>query len=142
MIESQRGIDTVLLAPQSVTNGATATARLDTNGANYATIRLSFAAELNTNAVGPTVSLLSNDTTVVTNFATVVADQSAIDLTAAKELRYEVDLRGGKRYLRLTVTPATATNDTVTVCAIATLTRNEADPESTTEMGDDTVVLV
>lgn len=142
MINAQRGIDTVLLSPQAVTNGATATANWTVAGADYAEIRIMFKAELNTNAVGPTVSLLASDDTVVTNFATITADQSAIDLTAAKELRYCVDLRGKKKLLRLAVTPATATNDTVTVCAVGTLTRNYGDPASTTAMGDDTVVIV
>lgn len=143
MIHSQNGIDTQLIDPVAMTNSATQTANLDCQNASYATIRIGFSAELNTNAVGPTISLLESDDTVVTNFATFNAnfERSAEDLTAAKEVRYEVDLRGRKRYLRLSVSTATATNDDVTVCAFGTLTRNKTDPGSTTDMGDDVVVI-
>jgi len=142
MIEARAGKDTVMVAPVAMTNTQTVTANLDCKGAGHATIRILLAAELNTNAVGPTISLLSADVTNASSFATVVANRTTEDLTAAKEVRYEVDLRKRKRYLRLSVTTATATNDNVTLAAIATLTRNAADPASTTDMGDDVVVTV
>ena len=141
MIHSQNGKDTVLLAPQAMTNSATVTANLDCKGADYATIRINFAAELNTNAVGPTISVLESDDTVVTNFATIVANRTAEDLTSAKEVRYEVDMRARKRYLRLSVSTATATNDDITVGSIATLTRNASDPASTSDMADVVVTV-
>lgn len=150
MIHSQRGQDKLLLAPQAMTNSATVTANFDTldpgqGRAGYATIRIGFASEINTNAVGPTISVLESDDTEVTNFATIVADQSTIAFVAATELRYEIDLRGRKRYLRLSVSTDTTTNDNVTVSAIGTLTRlggTQGSPASTTEMGDDLVVIV
>ncbi len=142
MLDARMGVDTVLVAPGAVATSATATARLDCAGAQHASIRIMFGAELNTNAVGPTINLLHCDTTVVTSFVTIVAAREAEDLTAAKEVRYEVDLRGKKRYLRLTVAPGTATNDTITMAAIATLSRNPEEPGSTTDMGDDVVVEV
>jgi len=134
MIQAERGKDTLMLAPQAMTNSATVTANFDTKGSGHATIRIPFAAELNTNAVGPTISLSESDDTVATNFATVVANRTAEDLTSAKEVRYEVDLKGRKRYLRLSVTTATTTNDNVTLAAIGTLSQNAADPESTSDM--------
>jgi hypothetical protein len=115
--------DSVLIAPQAMTNSATVTANLDTLGASYATIRIALASEINTNAVGPTLSLLESDDTVATNFATVVADRSSEDITDAASVSYGVDLRGRKRYLRVSCTTATATNDDVTVSAVATLSR-------------------
>lgn len=115
--------DSVLVAPQAMTNSATVTANLDTLGASYATIRIALASEINTNAIGPTLSLLGSDDTVVTNFATVVADRTAEDITDAASVSYGVDLRGQKRYLRLSVTTETTTNDDVTVGAVATLSR-------------------
>jgi len=138
-----KGIDTVLLAPQAMTNSATVTANFDTKRADHATIRIAFAAELNTNAVGPTIALTESDDTVVTNFATFDSNfaRAAEDLTSAKEVRYEVDTKGRKRYLRLAVTTATTTNDNVTLSAIGTLSRNEEEPASTTDIGDDVVVI-
>ena len=136
MIHARLGTDSLLVAPQAMTNSATVTANLDTLGANYATIRVALASEINTNGVGPTLSLLQSDDTVVTNFATVVADRSAEAIVAAKEVTYGVDLRGKKRYLRLSVTTATATNDDVTFAAIATLSRKDESPAGTTGAGD------
>ena len=120
--------DSLVLSSALMTNSATSTANFDTLGSDYATLRVSLGSEINTNAVGPTISLLSSDDTVVTNFATVVADKTAVDITSGNVLTYGVDCRGGKRYLRLSVTTATATNDDVTVSAIGTLSRNDENP--------------
>lgn len=139
MIVERSVNDSLLLAPQAMTNSATVTANLDTLGAGYATIRVAFASELNTNAVGPTLSLKQSDDTVVTNFATVVADLTGIDLTAKREVLYGIDLRGKKRYLRLSCTTATATNDNVTVSAVATLSKLENGPNGTSSVADQVV---
>jgi hypothetical protein len=128
--------DSLLLAPQAMTNSATVTANLDCQGAAYATVRVALASEINTNAVGPTLSLLESDDTVVTNFATVTADRTAEDITGAKEVTYGVDMRGRKRYLRLSVSTETTTNDNVTVAAVATLSRQTERPAGTTDAGD------
>lgn len=140
MIVERMVNDSLLIAPKAQTNSATTTANLDTKGAGYATIRVPFKSELNTNAVGPTLVLSHSDDTVVTNFATLDT-QTAIDLTAAREVLYGVDLRGKKRYLRLAVTTATATNDDITFAAVATLSKLENGPNGTTSVAD-TVVFV
>lgn len=144
MIRALNLVDNQLLAT-SMTNSATQTANLDCMGADWATILLSFAVELNTNGVGPTISLLESDDTVATNFATIVANRTAEDLASRKLLKYEVDLRNRKRYLRLSVTTATATNDNVTFSAIGTLSKLENSPNSTSDMvasTNDVVVTV
>ena len=140
MIKERLVNDSLLIAPKAQTNSATTTANLDTVGAGYATIRVALASELNTNAVGPTLVLSQSDDTVVTNFATLDT-QTAVDLTAAREMHYGIDLRGKKRYLRLAVTTATATNDNVTFSAIATLSDLNDAPNGTTSVAD-TVVFV
>ena len=128
--------DSIVIAPVAKTNSATATGNLDCLGAAYATIRIALASEINTNAVGPTLSLLESDDTVVTNFATITADRTAEAIVTAKEVTYGVDMRGRKRYLRLSVTTATATNDDVTLSAIGTLSRQDVNPAGTTSAGD------
>lgn len=138
MIRERLVNDLLLISPRSQTNTQTNTANLDTKGASYATIRVAFASELNTNAVGPTLVLSHSDDTVVTNFATLDT-QTGLDLTAAREVHYGVDLRGKKRYLRLAVTTATATNDNVTFAAVATLSDLENSPNGTTSVADTTV---
>lgn len=140
MIAERLVNDSLLISPRSMTNSATTTANLDTKGANYATIRVAFASELNTNAVGPTLVLSESDDTVVSNFATLDT-QSAVDLTAARELHYGVDLRGRKRYLRIAVSTATATNDNVTVAAVATLSNLQDAPNGTTGVADQVVFV-
>lgn len=141
MIHSQEGIDEVMLAPQGITDGATVTANLDTRGYDYAVIRLLMSAEEGTDATNSTISLLQDDTTVVTSFSTLVANISQ-DNTAAAEQRYEVDLLGKERYLRLSFTAGTQTASNITVAAIATKFRNDTSPASATAMGDDNVTVL
>lgn len=134
----------VLLASASQTNSQTRTANLDCRGAAYATIRMNFASELNTNAVGPAIAILESDDTTATNFATFHADMSrtAEDLTAAKQLVFKLDLRARKRYLRLRVTTDTTTNDNVTMGASATLSRKAIEPASEADQAGDTNTVV
>ena len=136
MLPERQVTDSLLIAPQAMTNSATVTANIDTIGSSYATIRVALASEINTNAVGPTLSLLQSDDTVASNFATVVANRTAEDITTAKEVTYGIDLRGKKRYLRLSVTTATTTNDDVTLASITTLSELEQRPNGTTDAGD------
>ena len=128
--------DSIVMEPTLMTNTVTTTANLDCLGAAYATLRVALKSEINTNAVGPTLSLLESDTTDSTNFATITADRTAETIVAAKAVTYGVDMRGRKRYLRLSVTTATATNDNVTVSAIGTLSRQDVNPAGTTGAGD------
>lgn len=114
-----------LLAPASQTNSATRTANLDCLGADYATIQINLASAINTNAVGPTLQLSESDDTVVTNFATFNSsfNTSATSIAVARQVVYRVDTRSRKRYLRLSLTTATATNDNVTAGVTAILDR-------------------
>lgn len=134
MVNATRVIDKVLLATQSITAAATASATSDVRGCDWATVRINFKAEVNTSAVGPTVVLSHSDTTNATDYATVTANRTE-DLENAHELRYEVDLKSKKRYLKLAITAAThTTNDIVNCGATLSLSRNEQDPASTTAM--------
>jgi hypothetical protein len=104
----------------TVTDAATATAAgtLDCQGADYAVIQVHVTAEANTNSTNVSLDLLENDTTVVTNFATFnAATAVTLDNTAAAVQKFGVDMRGRKRYLRVTVTPDTTTNGAVGISA-------------------------
>jgi len=136
MLPSRCDTDTIVIANQGMTNSATVTGSVDTNGADYATIRISLASEINTNAIGPTISVLQSDTTDSTNFATLVADEAAVDITAAASLHYGVDMRGKKRYLKVSITTETTTNDNCEVSALATLSRKSSGPSGTTGIAD------
>lgn len=137
----------VLLAPASQTNSATRTANLDTIGGDYARILIPLASAINTNAVGPTIVLKESNDTTATNFATwdSSATLTATSIAAAKNVVFMVDCRSRKRYIQLSLTTATATNDNVTAAAIAELGRLESMPASTSAMvgsTNDVVVLL
>lgn len=129
MINAQMERASLLLAPQSVTQGATATANLDCRGAKYASITVNLSANTNgaTNVNNVTLALSQSDNTNATTFATVVSNV-AISGTATALYEYKVDLRGKSRYLRLAVTPGTSTNDARVVCANARLSRLDENP--------------
>lgn len=150
MIHAQNGIDTVLLAPVAAGAVATSAARTASwdlvmvdGRASYAEIRLTLGAESNTDATGSTISLLESDDTVVTNHATFNAsfERTSEDSAAAKEIRYLIDCKSRKRYLRLVLTPQATTDGPLHSSAIGTLTRAGVQPGSTTDMGDDVVVI-
>lgn len=113
------------IAPQAMTNSATLTANIDTIGVDYATIIVPISTGVNTNAVGPTLVLKESDDTVVTNFATWSTNctQTAVTNTAAKNFIFHVDTRSRKRYIRLSITSATTTNDNITTGASTVLGR-------------------
>jgi hypothetical protein len=139
MINALKGKYGILLDPQTVTNGATATANLDCRGADFATIAIQYQSEANTNLEGPTVSLLECDTTVASSFATFDANfeiaATAEDITNDRLRLYHVDTRARKRYLRLSITPGTTdTNDKITMAALSVLHRLGEAPASTTDM--------
>lgn len=148
MVNSLLATDKVELSPATVTAAATATALIDTLGANHTTIRVliaSIATATIASADGVTVKLSSLDDTNLSNAATIVANRTGIKF--GRQVRYEVS-RGSsmKRYLYLQVIPGTSgvTNEHVVVAAISTLSRKEQAPASLATMtaASNDVVLV
>lgn len=144
MVENQVQKDIVLLFPQSVTNGATATANLDCKGHDYVTIRVPLGTQ-NTNGETPkTLALTESDDTVVTNFVAITGGNAdAHGGIKEKVVRFDVDLRKRKRFLKLTVVPETNdTNDSLIVAAVASFNRSKEYPANTTttEYGDATPI--
>lgn len=117
----QTGFDEVLLAPIAAATTAR-TANLDCQEANFAVVRVALGAEANTNSTNVAIQLSESDDTVVTNFATFDANfNRTVDNTSGVVATNHVDLRGRKRYIRLTVTPDTTTNGPVISGALGTL---------------------
>lgn len=136
---AQKGVDSVVLAP--ITAATTArTANLDVKDAEYATVRVVLGAEANTNSTNVAIQLSESDDTVVTNFATFDSDfNRTVDNTSGVVATNHVDLRGRKRYIRLTVTPDTTTNGAVISSAVATLYK-AVQSGTASDFGDDVVV--
>lgn len=137
----------VVLAPKNYTNGATATANLDTKGHESVEIVVAIGAFAGgTDGNSPaTIKLGEADDTNSSSFADISGASANDALTAGGSVRFFVDLRKRKRYLKLTFAPAANdTNDAVPVCAIAEFDRSREFPASTAtgEMGNTIVKIV
>jgi len=135
------------ISPTSVTNAATATGSIDTLGAHFATIDVT---ETTADVVSNSPSVLKISESDITD-STGYSDITALvgggaggftignDSTTAQNLRkFNVDLRGRKRYLKVTVSPRT----TQTITAIAQLMLMEQAPVSAAKAGVSVLVEV
>ena len=97
------------------------TAALDTQGADYASIVVQVGIELNTNSTNVVLSVAEGDdtntfTTFDSNMNTITVDNVAATIAVR-----HIDLKGRKRYLKLTITPDTTTNGPVLTSATGIL---------------------
>lgn len=124
MKNSQSMVASVLLAP--ATSATTErTAALDTQNADYATIYVTVNAEANTNSTNVALNLKESDTNAATAYVTFNSSYSlTLDNTAGAVAALNVDLKGRKRYLQVTVTPDTTTNGAVISSAIGLLRKD------------------
>lgn len=133
----------VLLAPITKTSGSTATAYFDGKYYDAAEVLVTIGALKNTNGIPPkTIKLQESDDTVATNFADISGASVSAGPTAGGQVRFNIDLRKRKRYIQLSFTPETTTNDDQIVSAIVLLGRGEFAPSDTNGMGDTTVKIV
>jgi hypothetical protein len=143
MNNQKRLKSTVLLVPATVTSGATATANLDCKGEGSVEIIVSLGALAGAGVAPASIKILESDDTVVTNFSEITAlSTGAAAVGASESVRFFADRSNGsrKRYLRLAVTPGTAsTNSNVPVSAIAYFDRSESAPASTSGYGSNVV---
>ncbi|GMQ95825.1 MAG: hypothetical protein BMS9Abin14_286 [Gammaproteobacteria bacterium] len=135
----------VAITGQSVTNAATVTGNIDRLGFNYCELDVLLAGgDAATN--NPSVLKVSeSDDTVVSNFADVtglVGDTGftipniGTDTAASTVVKFRLDLKKRKRYLKVTISPIT----TEILAAVAQLHKWEKAPVSTTDAGVATVV--
>ena len=133
-----QGKNIIVISQASTTNAATATGNIDTLGFDYAVVDLLLATS-NDTTNNPTVCKLAEcDTTVVSSFADITAfvgdGSGGWTIPAAVTsgdwvVKFNVDLRGRKRYLKLSVSPLT----TQVMTAMANLFRAEESPVDTTK---------
>jgi len=138
---------TVVSIIGSPTNGETVTANVDTLGYSYAAIDVVLGTSNTVSNKPTTLKLAESDDTVVTNFADITAFVGGgtggftipnADTANANIYRFNVDLRGRKRYLKMTVTPRT----TQLAVLHATLGLPQEAPNTAGETGTGVLVLV
>ena len=143
MTPASKGV--LVIAGVSKTAAATATGTMDCLGFKAATINLSLtAADGTTTASKSTVMKLSesDDNTTFTDITVAVGGGTggftipAAQTTDGIVAKFNVDLRGRKRYLKVTVSPAT----TQVVACIADLFRGESMPDTYGEAGSHVLV--
>jgi len=131
--------DVFLLTTQA-TNGETVTANLDTLGFDFVTIDVISTTSNNATNNPSVFKLQESDDTTASNFADITAlvgdgaggwtVPSWFTATAnSKAVKFNVDLRHRKRYLRLSISPVTTQSFT----AIANFARGETTPVNTTD---------
>lgn len=133
----------IAISQVSTTNAATATGIIDTLGFDRATIDV-IMSTANVVSNNPSVfQLLDSDDTVVTNAATVSGFVGDTDWTIPDGntdtnwgVKFNVDCRGRKRYLRLAISPVT----TQVITAIANLYKADEAPVSATNAGVEALV--
>lgn len=143
MKNQKRMKSTVLIAPATITAAATATANFDCKDVGDVEIIVSLGALAGAGVAPASIKLYESDDTVVTNFSELTAlSTGAAAVGASESVRFFVDRSNGarKRYLRLAVTPGTAsTNSNIPVSAIAYADRSDSDPASTSGYGSNVV---
>lgn len=135
----------VSLMGTGVTNGATVTASIDTLGYKRARVRVIMGTS-NTASNNPSVLKVgeSDDATTYTDITELVGDGVGgftvpnASTADANVVEFDIDLRGRKRYLKVTLSPTT-TQESVMV---ADLAAGDKAPVTSTEMGVMAIVRV
>lgn len=104
----------VVINDSGVTNGESATGNIDTKGYDWMTLDVMMTTSNDATNNPSVLKLSESDDTVVTNFADIsgaVGDTDftipAADTSNDDIYKFNVDLRGRKRYIKLSVTPTT-----------------------------------
>ena len=112
------------LATTSATNGETITASVDTLGFNHLTLGLHLTTSNSTSNKPSVLKLSEADTTDATNFSDITAfvgggtggftiPAASTSTSTPNVYQFKVDLRGRKRYIKLSYSPVTTQSGTV-----------------------------
>ena len=125
----------IAISPTSTTNAATTTGSFDTLGYDYAVIDVMSTTSNDTTNNFSVLTLSEGDTTASytavstgdTDFTIAAADTASDQVVA----QWRVDLRGRKRYLKISASPVT----TQTIWSHVQLTRGDETPVSAANAG-------
>ena len=115
MKHMQRATASMVIAPQAISNGATASGTFDTlsvaGQGGYAELSIGISSQASTNCTGVPITLTeSDDLTTYTTFNTDFARTLDSGTNAATPVRYLINLPSRKRYLKLTLTAGNGTS--------------------------------
>lgn len=120
----------------STTNAGTASGNIDTLGYDYVTIDVITTTSNDTTNNPSVLKLSESDDTVVTNFANISGAVGDTDFTIPASVtsgdwgvKFNVDCRARKRYIKVSVSPLT----TQTITAIGNLWKGDEAPVNTTD---------
>ena len=138
MIDLQQCKIVPLIAPTQagVTAGTTSAGTVDAKGWDYCTV---VAQVQQTTTTNQTNAVNVSDSDDNTTFVTVAAAQSVTAGAGAGIIRWDIDLRGKKRYVKLTNIQGTVLNGTGAVSGLAILSRGKEQPGSTSDLVGDAV---
>jgi hypothetical protein len=129
----------------STTNAGTASGNIDTLGYDFLELDVITTTSNNTTNNPSVLKLSESNDTVVTNFADISGAVGDTDFTIPAAVtsgdwgvKFSVDLRGRKRYIKVSLSPVT----TQSVTAIANLHRAEESPNSATDANVNALVEV
>lgn len=147
MIHSQNEKEVVLLSPAAVIGtDATATGRVDCRGFEYATISVLVNSTTGGTSPPTVLKITEGDTTTADDAITALTGGSGFTIpnttTAAPAgiVKFSIDLKKRKRYLKLSVTPAIAGGQLIV--ATARLSRANVAPDTDAEQGVTEHVIV
>jgi hypothetical protein len=120
-------------------SSTTATLRLDTLGYDYASIDVVYGAVLaagTNSASAQTLTLKHSDAAstgydVISGYPVVALPTAAASSVVSSIVRFDVDMRGRKRYIEVASSP----NTLATVVVVARLGKGEVGPASAAEKG-------
>lgn len=133
-----QGKQVIAIDGASTTNAGTATGMIDTLGYDYATIDIKTSTSNDTTNNPSVLKLQEGDTTAITSASNVSGFVGDTDFTIPAAVtsgswgcKFNVDLRGRKRYLFVSLSPVT----TQTVDAVANLFHGSDAPNDATKAG-------
>jgi len=120
-------------------SSTTAVLRVDTLGYDYASVDVVYGAVLaagTNSAAAQTLTLKHSDSAstgydVISGYPTVALPTAAASSSVASIVRFDVDMRGRKRYIEVASSP----NTLCTVVVVARLGKGEVGPDSAAEKG-------
>jgi hypothetical protein len=131
MANHLEGTKTVAKVASVTTDGGSFTHEIDTYGADYVSVDVVYSTFTATSAAYATLKVQHSDTSGSGQVDVLTTTAAAGVTTGNHVARFNVDMRGKKRYLTVVGSPAKP----ATVCSVARLSKMEDEPYNATTAG-------